>query len=239
MRPRGRRRLALAATAAGCALAVASGVQLADARSPRELPRSFDSAVAAPSTGVAPTTAASSAAPSGLPGRADVLPPASGGDPAPLVQVPAPVSTPPAHVSVPALRIDAAIAPVADTHTGIQVPSDVDTVGWWVAGASPQDPAGTTVLVGHVDAYDQGPGALYHLDGARPGTPVAVTTADGQVTRYAVTALQVVRKRAGLPASLFAQDVAPRLVLITCGGPFDDRTRQYLDNIVVTAVPVP
>jgi hypothetical protein len=140
------------------------------------------------------------------------------------------------HVSVPALGGDASVAPVADTHTGIEVPLDVSTVGWWVGGASPQD-AGTTVLVGHVDAWDQGIGALYHLDRARPGTSVAVTTSDGTVTRYAVTSLEVVRKRSGLPGSLFAQDAGPRLVLITCGGPFDDRTREYLDNIVVTAVP--
>jgi hypothetical protein len=36
----------------------------------------------------------------------------------------------------------------------------------------------------------------------------------------------------------FARDGAPRLTLITCGGPFDSRTRHYRDNIVVTAEPV-
>jgi hypothetical protein len=29
------------------------------------------------------------------------------------------------------------------------------------------------------------------------------------------------------------------LTLITCGGPFDARTRHYRDNVVVTAEPVP
>jgi hypothetical protein len=89
---------------------------------------------------------------------------------------------------------------VADTHTGIVVPEDVSTVGWWLAGAAPEDPTGTTVLVGHVDAWDQGPGALYALDRARAGTPVEVATGDGQVTRWAVTSLRVVPVRAAAVA---------------------------------------
>ena len=219
LRSTGRRRAALAASAAGCTLAIVSGVQLAQAQPPRELPTSFASA--APSSSVAPAPAQPS-----LP-----APPV-------LAQAPVPVSPPPVQIGIPELGIDAAVTPSADTHTGIEVPDDVSTVGWWVAGGAPQDLTGTTVLVGHVDAYDQGPGALYHLDAARPGTEVALTTADGLVTRYSVTDLQVVRKSAGLPASLFAQDVGPRLVLITCGGPFDERTRDYQDNIVVTAARV-
>jgi hypothetical protein len=216
MRFPGRRRVALAATAAGCILAAVSGVQLAETEPARQLPRSFSTTV----TSAAPSSDGTSFATS------------------PAPDVPVPASFPPVHLSVPALRVDAPVAPTADTHTGIQSPADVSTVGWWVAGAAPEDPAGTTVLVGHVDAWDQGPGALYHLDAVRPGTLVDLTTADNRMTRYAVTALQVVRKSAGLPASLFAQDGAPRLVIITCGGPFDERTRNYLDNIVVTAVPV-
>jgi hypothetical protein len=35
----------------------------------------------------------------------------------------------------------------------------------------------------------------------------------------------------------FARDGAVRLTLITCGGPFDQDTRHYRDNVVVTAVP--
>jgi hypothetical protein len=69
----------------------------------------------------------------------------------------------------------------------------------------------------------------------RSGT--TVPSAGGRTTSYAVTGLQVVRKAAGLPPSLFDQAGAPRLVLVTCGGPFDERTRSYADNIVVVAIP--
>jgi hypothetical protein len=39
-------------------------------------------------------------------------------------------------------------------------------------------------------------------------------------------------------AAIFAQAGAPRLVLATCGGQFDEQTKSYRDNIVVTATPM-
>ncbi len=64
-----------------------------------------------------------------------------------------------------------------------------------------------------------------------------MTTSDGRAEDYVVSALQVVAKRDGIPASALAQDGPPRLMLITCGGPFDEATLSYRDNIVVTAMP--
>ena len=44
--------------------------------------------------------------------------------------------------------------------------------------------------------------------------------------------------KASLPAAdVFARDVEPRLVLVTCGGAFDPATRHYADNVVAYAVP--
>jgi hypothetical protein len=37
---------------------------------------------------------------------------------------------------------------------------------------------------------------------------------------------------------VFGQQVTPRLVILTCGGPFDAATGHYLDNIVAYALPV-
>jgi hypothetical protein len=40
--------------------------------------------------------------------------------------------------------------------------------------------------------------------------------------------------KAAFPASIIDEKTRyPELRLITCGGPFDTATRQYLDNIVV------
>jgi hypothetical protein len=41
-----------------------------------------------------------------------------------------------------------------------------------------------------------------------------------------------------LPTSVFRRTGPARLVLVTCGGPFDAATGHYRDDVVVTAVPV-
>ncbi|WP_127571392.1 class F sortase [Georgenia faecalis] len=43
--------------------------------------------------------------------------------------------------------------------------------------------------------------------------------------------------RDALDPALFATDGDHRLVLITCGGAFDERSGQYAENIVVVAEP--
>jgi len=47
------------------------------------------------------------------------------------------------------------------------------------------------------------------------------------------------RKHQGLPAAVFSTTGPARLVLITCGGPFNAAARSYQDNIVVFAATQP
>jgi hypothetical protein len=54
--------------------------------------------------------------------------------------------------------------------------------------------------------------------------------------RRAVAAVRTYAK-GDLPADVFDQAGAPRLVLISCGGPFDRARRSYRDNVVVYGVP--
>ena len=44
-------------------------------------------------------------------------------------------------------------------------------------------------------------------------------------------------KNAFPTASVYGPSPGPELRLITCSGDFDRRSRHYLDNVVVTAVP--
>ena len=83
---------------------------------------------------------------------------------------------------------------------------------------------------------EAGPGAFYSLHEAREGDAVRIRTADGRTFTYRVTAVRSYRKNA-LPASIFSSAGRPRLVLVTCGGPFNPSTGHYRDNVVLTAVP--
>jgi len=165
----------------------------------------------------------------------------------PVTAVPAPTATPASTVTIAAANADVDLnmptlgvrAPVVAASVGadgaLEVPDDIATVGWWSGGASPGAPQGSIVIDGHVDSATQGRGAFFRLHDLRPADPVVITTG-GTTLRYAVTGVRQYPKQA-LPADVFDQNIAARLVLISCGGAFDKQTRSYADNIVVYAVP--
>jgi sortase (surface protein transpeptidase) len=93
------------------------------------------------------------------------------------------------------------------------------------------------VLSGHVDDRDQGYGAFHRLGDLAPGDPVAVELGDGAVLTYRVEAVTRMPKT-DLPAGeVFDRGGAPRLTLVTCGGPFDYGANGYRENVVVVARP--
>lgn len=142
----------------------------------------------------------------------------------------------PERVEIPRLSVTAPVVAVAvDQDRSLGVPEDPSTLGWWRGGAWPGSPVGSVVVDGHVDSAQSGPGALFDLRSLEPGDVITVT-GQGHSTRYVVSARRQYAKTA-LPPTTFDQDVAARLVLITCGGRFDHRTRHYDDNVVVFASP--
>jgi hypothetical protein len=135
----------------------------------------------------------------------------------------------PKRVRLARLGIDAPVSAVGiDTKAGaLGIPSDIRRAGWWRDGAAPGDKQGTVLIAGHVDSATDGAGAFYALKSARRGDVVRL---DGR--RYRVTSVKRVRKQS-LPSSVYSRTGPARLVLVTCGGPFDGH--HYRDNIIVTA----
>jgi hypothetical protein len=149
-----------------------------------------------------------------------------------------PVSTRPTRIRLETVEIDADISAVQIdlTHGTLGVPADIARAGWWKDGKPPGADAGAILIAGHVDSAREGRGAFFSLGRARVGDQVHVDTAGGRVFSYRVVSVRNHHKEA-LPTSVYSRTGAPRLVLVTCGGPFDQQTRRYRDNIVVTAVP--
>jgi hypothetical protein len=145
----------------------------------------------------------------------------------------------PVRVRVPTLGIDAPLAPSAvDVANGVLgVPDDIRRPGWWRDGAVPGDRTGAILVAGHVDSASRGAGAFYGLQAARRGTRVELRLRSGRAKEYRVVSVRLMPKE-NLPADIYSRRGRPRLVLVTCGGPFDEATRHYRDNVVVTAVPV-
>ncbi len=158
----------------------------------------------------------------------------------PATPVPAAPVVAPVRLEVPALGLDAPVDAVGVETDGVMaIPEDVDRVGWYRFGPAPGAPAGTAVLAGHVDDAEQGLGVLAPLETASVGDEVLVTGEDGVPSRWQVVAREEFDKQVVPLADLFTREGPPRLVLITCGGPFLSDIRSYRDNVVVVAEPVP
>ncbi|WP_229401657.1 class F sortase [Micromonospora okii] len=147
----------------------------------------------------------------------------------------------PVRITIAAIGVRADVVPVAAGPTGeLEVPpKDRPTVaGWYRPGVSPGE-AGNAVVVGHVDTRETGPAVFFDLGRLRPGDRIQVTRADTRVATFAVDGVGAYPKTNFPTALVYGDGPVPRLRLVTCGGPFDERRRAYRDNVVVFATAVP
>jgi len=131
------------------------------------------------------------------------------------------------------------IVPVGlDDAGALAIPADPQVVGWWTGGALAGEPFGSTVIAGHVDSRTQGIGAFAQLLRVRPGDVVELAAGTRTIGYWVTSVTMVPKARLSATADPFRQDVANRLIMITCGGPFDRARHSYRDNVVIVAVPV-
>ncbi len=142
-------------------------------------------------------------------------------------------------LEAPSIGVDAPLVAVGFVESGryegqMEVPADVSEIGWYEYGGS--FGAGNTVLAGHISRPGER-GVFYSLKDLELGDPVTVSTAIADV-EYSVIRVAAYPKT-GFPAEdVFIGDGTPALVLVTCGGAFDQGARSFVDNIIVWLEPV-
>jgi Sortase domain len=131
----------------------------------------------------------------------------------------------------------------------LYVPPDPRTVSWASQDMAPGSSSGTVILVGHVN-YGGVAGAFSDLADYQVGQIITLVLADGRHLKYAVAAspIEVDKDKLGpRRQELFDQThsygpagrpKSGRLLLLSCGGVFDNRTGHYESNIFVYAFPV-
>ena len=142
----------------------------------------------------------------------------------------------PVKIRIPGIGVNAPVMKLGrDADGAVQVPplAEHNLTGWYRYGPSPGQ-RGPAVILGHVDST-AGASVFYDLKNMHAGDKVYVTLADGKVAAFAVDGLQRVAKDAFPTASVYGKAGYPSLRLITCGGPFDQATGHYADNIIVYA----
>ncbi|WP_372729193.1 class F sortase [Nocardioides sp.] len=139
----------------------------------------------------------------------------------------------PRSVVIPELGVRTRVVPVKAPGGTLVPPADPTVLGWWSAGARPGDATGSALITGHT--VHTGGGALDDLESLERGDVVRVRTRQGSM-RYSVRSVRVYDKGsvAAHAEELFSQEVAGRLVLVTCE---DWDGARYLSNVVVIARP--
>lgn len=132
----------------------------------------------------------------------------------------------------------APVDPVDVVDGSLELPDDADRVGWWRGGSWAGSPFGTVVVAGHLDSSTDPEGFLAGLTGLAPGDLVELTS-DGELQQYRVMDNYLLPSAdLSSRSDLFEQRRRHRLLLITCGGPYDEARGRYRDNRVVEAVPI-
>lgn len=139
----------------------------------------------------------------------------------------------------------------------LYVPADPGTVSWARQDAQPGSAHGTTILTSHINYVINGQlvvGALSDLASYAQhaiGKQITLRLADGRLLRYRIVAGREYSKdelaadpelRSDLynQSNLYGPSRRPsgRLLLVSCGGAFDQYTGEYQDNVFLYLLPV-
>jgi LPXTG-site transpeptidase (sortase) family protein len=144
--------------------------------------------------------------------------------------------SPPTRLSIPDIAVDAPFIALGIGATGqLNAPpvNDTNLVGWFLGGATPGE-RGTSVVAGHVDTMT-GPAVFLQLSTLKPGSKVDITRADGNVATFKVDSVESFSKANFPDQRVYADTPAPQLRLITCGGDYDRKAKDYKENVVAFA----
>jgi sortase (surface protein transpeptidase) len=159
----------------------------------------------------------------------------------PFAPDPAAVAAPllastPMTIVIPAIGVNAPVTRLDLNPDGtVQVPplNNHNLAGWYDRSVTP-GAKGTSVILGHVDDY-AGASVFYNIKNLRKGDAIDVVRANGSTAVFAVDGVQKAAKTNFPTSDVYGNVPYPALRLVTCGGPFDAKTGEYLDSIVVYA----
>jgi hypothetical protein len=180
----------------------------------------------------APTT---DAAPPGPDVR--VTPPPGAQSPAARVRGPVLAAAVPVSIVIPAISVTSGLVDLGLNPDGtVEVPplAQNSAAGWYHGSPTPGE-LGPSLILGHVDSAEYGPAVFFRLGDLRPGDQVSVTRADGSVADFTVDRVATYPKDAFPTLEVYGNTDRAELRLVTCGGEFDPRSHNYLDNIVAFA----
>jgi len=155
----------------------------------------------------------------------------------PMTRGPLLPASAPTRVEIPAIGVSSALLQLglnAD-HTVQVPPLALDSKAGWYRGSPTPGQLGPSLILGHVDSAEYGPGVFFRLGALKPGQTVTVTRADGIAAVFRIDRVASFPKNHFPTLEVYGNTDNAQLRLITCGGTFDFSARSYESNIVVFA----
>ena len=145
---------------------------------------------------------------------------------------------PPVHLDIAAIGVHSdVIALGLNPDRSLQAPQpgpDYDKAAWYRYSPTPGS-VGPSVIEGHVDSKANGPSVFFKLGALQPSDQIVVTLADHQTATFTVLGVREYTKDQFPTSAVYGNTTDAALRLITCGGPFDQASGHYRDNVVVYA----
>ncbi|TXS51627.1 class F sortase [Streptomyces sp. t39] len=142
----------------------------------------------------------------------------------------------PERIRIPRIAVDAPFMGLSVGASGMldaPPPDDRNLVGWWQEGVTPGE-VGASIVAGHVDTRT-GPAVFLLLPTLKAGDTVDIARADGSVATFVVDSVENFSKASFPNERVYADTPDAQLRLITCGGEYDRKAKDYKENVVVFA----
>jgi sortase (surface protein transpeptidase) len=152
------------------------------------------------------------------------------------VQEPVLPESPPVTVAMPSLGVQSQLLRLGLQDNGtLEVPpgDPGSPAGWYVHSPTPGE-RGPAVLLGHVNAYGNGPGVFAGLRQLKAGDTIEIAREDGTTATFAVDRAEAYSKATFPTQAVYGNTAGAELRLITCDG-YNQATGEFDDNYVVYA----
>jgi hypothetical protein len=143
----------------------------------------------------------------------------------------------PTRIRIPAIDVNAKLISLGiDDQGEVEVPAldKAMDAGWYEHGPTPGE-AGNSVIIGHVDSRKIGRAVFFKLGELKPGDTIEVDRRDGSVATFRVDGVESFPKDEFPAGLVYGPADEPGLRVVTCGGAFDKKTRNYRDNVIAFA----
>jgi sortase (surface protein transpeptidase) len=144
--------------------------------------------------------------------------------------------SPPVTVTIPSLGVQSQLLRLGLQDNGtLEVPpgDPGSPAGWYVHSPTPGE-RGPAVLLGHVNAYGNGPGVFAGLRQLKAGDIIEIAREDGTTATFSVDRAEAYSKATFPTQAVYGNTAGAELRLITCDG-YDPVTGEFDDNYVVYA----